>query len=219
VVGLAATNLDFRVDNSPYLSSSARLEIGDPMKARPLASIFVSGAHDPTRARRTEPDDLLPIDPDTDVSDAPASGPARPIHLRWRYIGLVAAGGTVGTAAREATSLAIPPLASIPLAIFLINIAGALFLGALLESLARRGPDEGRRRTLRLLLGTGFAGGFTTYSALASDAGFLLTGGQPWAGVGYAVITAVVGAVATLSGIGLAAAHHRRRFAAEGGAL
>ncbi len=37
-------------------------------------------------------------------------------------------------------------------------------LGALLESLARRGPDEGRRRAIRLLVGTGGLGGFTTYS-------------------------------------------------------
>ena len=177
----------------------------------------MTGPHDPTRAPRADPEDMLPMDPDTDVSDAPVSGPARPIHLRGRYICLVAAGGTVGTAAREAISLAIPPLAGIPVAIFLINIAGALFLGALLESLARRGPDEGRRRTLRLLLGTGFAGGFTTYSALASDTGFLLTGGQPWAGIGYALITVAVGAVATLTGIGVAAAHHRRQLATAGG--
>jgi len=159
---------------------------------------------------------MLPIDPDTDVADAPISGPMRPIHLRWRYVGLVAVGGSVGTAARETFSLAIPPLAGIPVAIFGINVAGALFLGALLESLARRGSDEGGRRTLRLLLGTGFAGGFTTYSALASDTGFLLTGGQPWTGVGYAVITVILGAVATLAGIGLAAAHHGRQLAAAG---
>ncbi|SMG44072.1 fluoride efflux transporter FluC [Agreia pratensis] len=173
--------------------------------------------HTPNRARRSDPEDMLPIDPDTNVSDAPVSGPARPIHLRWRYISLVAVGGTVGSAAREAVSLAIPPMAGIPVAIFLINIAGALFLGALLESLARRGPDEGRRRTLRLLLGTGFAGGFTTYSALATDTGFLLAGGQLWDGAGYAVVTVVVGAVATLTGIGLAAGHHRRQLAAAGG--
>ena len=178
----------------------------------------MTSPHDPTRAPRADPDDMLPMDPDTDVSDAPVSGPVRPIHLRWRYVGLVAAGGTVGTAAREAISLAIPSLAGIPVAIFLINIVGALFLGALLEALAWRGADEGRRRSLRLLLGTGFAGGFTTYSALASDTGFLLTGGQPWAGIGYAVITVVVGAVATLTGIAGAAAHHRRQHAAAGGA-
>ncbi|RFA06677.1 hypothetical protein B7R21_19005 [Subtercola boreus] len=133
------------------------------------------------------------------------------MHLRWPYIGLVAAGGTAGTAAREGISLMIPSVSGIPVAIFAINIVGALFLGALLEGLARRGADEGRRRTLRLLLGTGFAGGFTTYSALATDTGFLLLDGHPWSGIGYAIATVVIGAVATLAGIGLAAAHHRHR--------
>jgi len=177
----------------------------------------MTGPHDPTRVPRTDPDAMLPMDPDTEVADAPTSGPVRPVHLRWRYIGLVVVGGTAGTAVREAISLAIPPLSDIPIAIFLINIVGALFLGALLESLARRGPDEGRRRTLRLLLGTGFAGGFTTYSALASDTGFLLAGGQSWAAVSYAVATVAIGAIATLTGISLSAAHHRRRLASAGG--
>ncbi|MFG6503127.1 fluoride efflux transporter FluC [Microbacterium sp. P05] len=168
----------------------------------------------------TDSDPMLPLDSDIETSDIetsdiPAEGLSRPVHLRWRHIGLVMAGGTAGTAAREAISLALPPLGGIPVAIFLINITGALFLGALLESLARRGPDEGRRRTLRLFLGTGFAGGFTTYSALAADTSLLLVGGQPWAGVGYAIATVIVGALATLLGIGLAAAHHRR-FIARG---
>lgn len=178
----------------------------------------MTGPHDPTGTPRADPEEMLPIDPDTDVADAPVSGPMRPIHLRWRYIGLVAVGGSVGTATREAISLAIPPLVGIPVAIFLINIAGAFFLGVLLESLARRGPDEGRRRTLRLLLGTGFAGGFTTYSALASDTGFLFLANHPWAGVGYALVTVIVGAVATFIGIAVAAGQHRRQLAAAGGA-
>lgn len=176
--------------------------------------------HDPATGHLTGAEGPLPTDSDIEVSDLPDSRAARPIHLRSRYIALVFAGGTAGTAARESISLAIPSIGGIPLAIFLINILGALFLGALLEALARRGPDEGRRRTLRLLLGTGFAGGFTTYSALASDAGFLFIEGNPLAGAGYALATLLVGALATLVGIALAAAHHRRRHPdAESGAI
>ncbi|WP_413354467.1 fluoride efflux transporter FluC [Microbacterium sp. 1P06AB] len=140
----------------------------------------------------------------------PAPAP-RPVHLAWSSILLVLVGGTAGTAAREALSLAIPPVGGIPVAIFLINIVGALFLGSLLEALSRRGPDAGRRRSLRLLLGTGFAGGFTTYSALAVDTGVLVTGGDAFVGVLYALATVAVGALATVTGIALAASRHRKR--------
>lgn len=36
------------------------------------------------------------------------------------------------------------------------------------------GPVHGRRRDLRLLLGTGLLGGYTTYSALATDTAAVL---------------------------------------------
>lgn len=142
-----------------------------------------------------------------------ASRSARPLHLSWRYLGLVAAGGTVGTALRALLTIAIPPLGHFPVATFGINILGALLLGALLESLARRGPDEGRRRVVRLLVGTGVLGGFTTYSALAVDATLLLTRDTVGAALLYALGTIVLGAVATWLGIALSATLHRRRDA------
>lgn len=140
-------------------------------------------------------------------------GHARPVHLSWRYLGLVAAGGTVGTALRALVTIAIPPLGHFPVATFGINIVGALLLGALLESLARRGPDEGQRRVVRLLVGTGVLGGFTTYSALAVDANLLLARDALGAALFYALGTIVLGAVATWLGIALSAVLHRRRDA------
>jgi len=148
------------------------------------------------------PDGQLPPDPDIDANDPERV--ARPVHLRWRYLGLVALGGAIGTAAREAISAAIPAQHGVSWAIFWINIAGALLLGVLLEHLAHRGPDEGRRRTLRLLLGTGVLGGFTTYSTLATSTAVLFVDGRGLAGTGYALLTVLAGAIAT--GIGLAIA-------------
>jgi CrcB protein len=127
--------------------------------------------------------------------------PARPAHLRVRFLALVALGGTVGTALREGLTLAIPPLGSLPLATFLINVTGAFVLGLLLEVLARRGPDEGRRRAVRLLVGTGVLGGFTTYSALAAVTAELgVAGDWIWA-IAYPLGTIVVGAAASIAGI------------------
>ena len=58
-----------------------------------------------------------------------------------------------------------------------------------------------RRRQARLLLGTGFLGGFTTYSALAVEADGLLRGGRVGLAVAYALTTVVVGLVASLAGV------------------
>lgn len=150
----------------------------------------------------------LPLDPDVEADQA-RTGEARPIHLRPSSLALVFAGGTVGTAAREALSLAIPALNGIPLTILAINVTGAFLLGVLLDALARRGPDLGRRRVLRLLLGTGFMGGFTTYSALAADSAALIGDGRAGAGILYALVTLVVGGAATWAGIAVAASVHR----------
>jgi CrcB protein len=139
----------------------------------------------------------------------------RPIHLRWTYLALVALGGTLGTAAREGLSLAVPALDGINWIILVINVVGAFLLGVLLESLVRRGADEGRRRILRLLLGTGVLGGFTTYSSLAVATAGFFRDGRPGVAFAYAFATVVIGAAATVAGIALASLEHRRREAAE----
>lgn len=133
----------------------------------------------------------------------------RPTHLRLSYLGLALLGGTFGTAAREALTLLVPPISGIPVAIFAINILGAFCLGLLLDALARRGPDEGLRRTARILLGTGFVGGFTTYSALAVDTAALLGAGYVGTGLGYGLLTVLIGAAATWAGIAVATLTHR----------
>lgn len=130
--------------------------------------------------------------------------------MRTRYLAVVGVGGAAGTAAREALSLLIPPAGALPLAILLINLVGALALGAILDSLVRRGPDSGRRRLVRLIVGTGFLGGFTTYSTLATGTALLLTGKNPGLAVAYAVGTVLLGAAATYAGIASSAALHRR---------
>lgn len=135
----------------------------------------------------------------------------RPVHLRWPYLALVFAGGTVGTALRELLAISVPPVAGVAVVIVGINIVGAFLLGLLLETLAGLGADEGRRRQLRLFLGTGLLGGFTTYSALATDTGLLLADDRLGTALLYALGTVLVGALASWAGIAAGAALHRRR--------
>lgn len=137
-------------------------------------------------------------------------GPA-PLHLRWRSILLVFAGGSLGAATRYLLTLSVPPVGGVPLITFLINVTGAFVLGWLLQALALRGPDEGGRRDLRLFVGTGILGGYTTYSSLAVDTDGLIAAQSVGLSILYAVATIVVGAAASVAGIALASAIARRR--------
>jgi CrcB protein len=131
----------------------------------------------------------------------------RPPHQRLDHLGVVAAGGAVGTSARYLITQASPSAAQ-PWVVMSINIVGALLLGILLEALARRGPDRGRLLTLRLLLGTGVLGGFTTYSTLAVDLMRFLQNGSVNAAIGYGLSSLLLGVAAGALGVRLAS---RRR--------
>ncbi|WP_295012614.1 CrcB family protein [uncultured Microbacterium sp.] len=158
----------------------------------------------------TEPLASLPLDPDVDEERLPQTRRV-PVYVRPTALAVVFLGGSAGAAAREGITLLFPAAGGMPWAVFAINVSGAFLLGALLETLARRGPDEGRRRLLRLLLGTGVLGGYTTYSSFATDTAGLLAHGAALTGVVYALATVLLGAAATGAGIALAAAVHRRR--------
>lgn len=153
-----------------------------------------------------------PVDPDLDPTDPATAVPAgRPLHLRWPSIGLVAVGGTVGAAVREALVLAVPATGWFDSVIFCVNLSGALALGLLLESLLRLGPEDDRRRRLRLLLGTGVLGGYTTYSTLAVGTARLVADADLGGAAVYSLATVLLGALATWTGIALAARRHGRR--------
>ncbi len=161
-----------------------------------------------------DPNDTLPIDSDIEVDDTRTRTP-RPVHLRWRYIGLVFAGGAIGTAVRYLLSLSIPAWNGLPVATFGINVTGAFLLGWLLETLSRGGPDEGRRRAIRLFAGTGIMGGYTTYSSFAVDTDGLIATAHLGDSILYALATVLVGAAASVGGIALGAAIHRARARKE----
>lgn len=147
----------------------------------------------------------LPLDPD--VEGEPALAPAvAPVDVV-----LVALGGCVGTGLRYAVAEWHPsPGGAWPWATLAANLVGAFVLGVLLEELRRRGPDAGRRRRLRLLVGTGFCGGLTTYSTLAVESDLLVRAHHTGLALAYLAVSVGLGMGAVALGIALASARDGR---------
>lgn len=123
---------------------------------------------------------------------------------RWQAAGVVFLGGTVGVGLRFALSNAGPPdSGGWPWGIFAINLVGAFLLGLLVAGLASAGPDRGWRRQLRLGVGTGVLGGFTTYSTFAVEVVDLAGGGHWGLSLGYALGSVVLGLLAAWAGLWL----------------
>jgi CrcB protein len=132
----------------------------------------------------TDSNQQLPADADLAATDDSVGRP-RPIHPSPTNIALVAVGGAAGTGLRYWISAVVPHSAGVPVATFGINVAGAFLLGVLLELLAGLSMDSGWSRRIRLGIGTGGLGGFTTYSALANDT-VTLAATHPGRAAGYA---------------------------------
>lgn len=131
----------------------------------------------------------------------PAHRPPPPAHLQPRLVALVALGGALGSLARYGVGETVGERGGIPLGTLGVNVVGAFLLGLLVEGLARSGPDRGRRRATRLLLGTGFLGGFTTYSAFALEAEQLASGGDAATALAYVLATLGLGYCASIGGV------------------
>lgn len=141
----------------------------------------------------------------------PRNSPVRPVHLRARYLTGVFLGGVLGTLSRYGLNLALPAPSGWPLPTLLINLAGSLLLGVLLESLMRTGPDSGGLRLIRVTAGTGFLGAFTTYSALALEAVELGAAGNASGFAGYLAASLLGGVLLSAAGIAASARFHRSR--------
>lgn len=112
---------------------------------------------------------------------------------RTRELALVAAGGAVGTLARYGLDERIGVVRDLPLSTLLVNLVGSLVLGLIVGA--------GVPERLRLLLGTGLVGGFTTYSAFAVQVQDLGSRGDLALGAGYALVTVVGGFALAVVGL------------------
>lgn len=113
---------------------------------------------------------------------------------------LVALGGGAGAWLRFVAGRLIPS-AQFPLATLTVNLFGSLAMGLLAGWLVRQGQTG---ESLRLALGVGLLGGFTTFSAFSLELVELAQRGQ-WASAAlYAALSLAGGAAGLLAGLALA---------------
>lgn len=138
----------------------------------------------------------LPLDP-----EAAQPGQVRyDIHTIPILLLLTFLGGMVGTFLRYEVVMIFPP-SPLPIATFCVNMIGAFGLGVLMQLLLLRGPDEGASRMIRVALGTGCLGAFTTYSSLVLEIDTLAQAHHLYIALGYGLLTVSVGILATLLGM------------------
>jgi CrcB protein len=107
-------------------------------------------------------------------------------------------GGAVGAGFRyQIGAIAMRNLGpNFPWGTWIINLLGGLLMGILAGSLVRQfTPEQGE--PLRLLLGVGVLGGFTTFSAFSLETANMLIRGQTTLAAAYAV-SSVAGSVLLL---------------------
>lgn len=112
----------------------------------------------------------------------------------------IAVGGAIGSVARFLTSVSVGHVVgtAFPWGTLAVNIVGSFVIGALTGLMAFRWNVTPE---LRMLLITGFLGGYTTFSAFSLEMALMLERGTWPPAVAYALLSVVGCIVATLGGL------------------
>jgi CrcB protein len=113
---------------------------------------------------------------------------------------LVGIGGAAGSILRYLTAVLTNRFFSgiFPLATFITNIAGCFLIGILMGWLI---DDNASNQQLRLLMVTGFCGGYTTFSAFSYENIYLLESNNSFLAIGYIFASVVLGMAAVWLGL------------------
>ena len=102
---------------------------------------------------------------------------------------------------RRSAALGVPIVTAFPFATLAVNAAGSLAMGLLAGWLARHGGGGGEQ--LRLLLGVGLLGGFTTFSAFSLEMVMLLERGNYLFALLYGILSIAMGITGLMVGLGV----------------
>lgn len=115
-------------------------------------------------------------------------------NVGWAAVLLVASGGAAGSVLRHLVGVATQGVSgAFPWGTLGVNVAGSFLLGALLGALP---PGHAGR----LLFGTGFCGGFTTFSTFSTEAVALAGRGATARAGAYAAASVALSVVAAAAG-------------------
>jgi fluoride exporter len=117
---------------------------------------------------------------------------------------IVMLGGGFGAGLRHGLNMAAsrsPTLAGWPWSTFAANVAGGLLMGALMGWLTHSG--RGSDHDLRLLLGVGLLGGFTTFSAFSMEMAQMVQRGEIWQSAVYALLSVGLALGAVFAGLAI----------------
>ncbi len=119
----------------------------------------------------------------------------------------VAAAGGLGAAARFVVDALISARkrVQLPLGTLLINVTGSLLLGLLVGWAAHRGVADGSAGRLTAVAGTGFCGGYTTFSTACVESARLWRADGWTRGTAYTILTLAGSVAAAALGLGLGA--------------
>jgi CrcB protein len=120
---------------------------------------------------------------------------------RWATILVLSLGGALGVNARHYLGIWVRQWAGhvFPWGTFLINVSGSFAIGFLAMTLDRWLPHP----RFRLMIVTGFLGGYTTFSTYAMESMLLCERGELLRASLYFVGSAVVGLAAAFLGVAL----------------
>jgi fluoride exporter len=106
----------------------------------------------------------------------------------------VMAGGAIGAALRFLVGAALPARAGWPWATLCVNFAGGFAMGLLAAFVMRGQASE----AVRLFVGVGILGGFTTFSAFSLESFQMIERGD-WGLAALYALASVIGSIAALS--------------------
>ena len=120
----------------------------------------------------------------------------------WSFL-LVFIGGGLGSLARYAVGLAFLGnfKSYFPFGTFAVNMIGCFLLGLILGFIQNK---KWMDQELGLLLGTGFCGGFTTFSTFSAETNQLIFEGNWYLALGYIFGSVGLGLLMAFAGLRLA---------------